>query len=207
PMSPVAHRSFPTTLGHRRDDRTEEPVHAVRRSKHRGDVWVEHNRDRACLETSGKAIRSSLPVVESILPPHAVPIHIAPATSSPGFHSLSAPSVLPSGRGMPHVISRASVAEWSGSSKMRARRSPKTVRASSNDTPCFLRLAAAFRGSHSKLNSIGWPGTYHDRRSPRPANDRALSDLPPPPLGRDWPDAGWSAPMMGCFVSEGRNRS
>src|SRR5207249_7917699 len=53
----------------------------------------------------------------------------------------------------------------------------------------------------------GWPGTYHDRRSPRPANDRALSGLPPPPLGRDWPDAGWSAPMMGCFVSEGRNRS
>src|SRR5437899_559254 len=91
-------RSFPTMLGHRRDERTEELVHSVRRSKHRGDVWVEDDRDRSRLETSGEAIRSSLLVVKSVLAPHLVPIGITPATSSPGSHNRYAPSALPSGR-------------------------------------------------------------------------------------------------------------
>ena len=32
--------------------------------------------------------------------------------------------------------------------------SPKTVEASSNDTPCLARFASAFFGSHSKLHSV-----------------------------------------------------
>src|SRR5207237_300218 len=53
---------------------------------------------RARLEASGEAIRSSLRVVKSVLPSHLGPPNFAPATSSLGFHSPSAPSVLPSGR-------------------------------------------------------------------------------------------------------------
>jgi len=47
-------------------------------------------------------------------------------------------------------MERASSAEWSGSETVAAKGSPKTVDASSNDTPCFLRFASAFPGSHSK---------------------------------------------------------
>src|SRR5215813_268811 len=50
----------------------------------------------------------------------------------------------------PIMISRGSSRECSSSSKMRAKGSEKTVSASSNATPCFVKFAAAFFGSHSK---------------------------------------------------------
>ena len=49
---------------------------------------------------------------------------------------------------VPIVINRFSSSEWSGSSKVSANGSMKTLVASSNDTLCFLRLAAALFGSH-----------------------------------------------------------
>jgi len=48
----------------------------------------------------------------------------------------------------PAIISRCHRSEWCGSSWIRANRSPNTVRASSNDTPCFRRFEADFAGSH-----------------------------------------------------------
>lgn len=51
----------------------------------------------------------------------------------------------------PIVISRCSSAEWSGSANVNASGSKNTDAASSNETPCFFRLAAAFRASHSKI--------------------------------------------------------
>ena len=46
------------------------------------------------------------------------------------------------------VMERLSSTEWSGSGSVRAIGSVKTLRASSNETPCFLRLDAALFGSH-----------------------------------------------------------
>src|SRR5258708_977702 len=61
----------------------------------------------------------------------------------------------------PIMISRGSSLECSLSSKMRARVSEKTVSASSNETPCFARFAAAFSGSHSKRKLIVKLKSYH----------------------------------------------
>jgi len=47
------------------------------------------------------------------------------------------------------VRRRSSLVECSRSSTVVATGSPKTVLASSNDTPCFVRFVAAFSGSHS----------------------------------------------------------
>jgi len=46
------------------------------------------------------------------------------------------------------VMERFSSTEWSGSGSVKASGSVKTLRASSNETPCFLRFDAAFFGSH-----------------------------------------------------------
>ncbi len=54
----------------------------------------------------------------------------------------------------PIMISRCSSTEWSSSSKIRAKGSAKTVRASSNDTLCLETLVAAFFGSHSNFSFI-----------------------------------------------------
>ena len=51
----------------------------------------------------------------------------------------------------PIVTKRASSVECSGSGIVPASGSPKTVDASSNETACFAKLAAAFRGSHWNL--------------------------------------------------------
>lgn len=51
----------------------------------------------------------------------------------------------------PMVTKRASSVECSGSGTVPASGSPKTVDASWNETACFAKLAAAFRGSHWNL--------------------------------------------------------
>ena len=51
-------------------------------------------------------------------------------------------------RERPMVMKRLSSVEWSGSGRVSANGSVKTVLASSNETPCFLRFDAAFFGSH-----------------------------------------------------------
>jgi hypothetical protein len=51
----------------------------------------------------------------------------------------------------PMVTNRDSLVEWTGSETVAASGSPKTVVASSKETPCFVRLAAAFLGSHWNL--------------------------------------------------------
>jgi len=54
----------------------------------------------------------------------------------------------------PMMISRCSSIEWSSSSKITAKGSSKTVRASSKLTLCFLRFDAALSSSHANLSSI-----------------------------------------------------
>jgi hypothetical protein len=49
----------------------------------------------------------------------------------------------------PMVMKRGSSVEGSGSGIVPASESPKTDAASLNETPCILRLSAAFCGSHS----------------------------------------------------------
>jgi hypothetical protein len=57
----------------------------------------------------------------------------------------------------PVKIARFSDSEWSGSEWILANGSWNTVAASSNDTPCVFKSAAAFVGSHSKVGaSMGW---------------------------------------------------
>lgn len=46
------------------------------------------------------------------------------------------------------VKNHGSPTEWSGSGIVLANGSPKTVVASSNETPCFLAFSAAFLTSH-----------------------------------------------------------
>ena len=60
------------------------------------------------------------------------------------------------------MISRDSSPEWSGSSKIHASGSAKTVNASSKLTPCFLRLVSAFEACHSKSTPTVESGEYHD---------------------------------------------
>lgn len=54
---------------------------------------------------------------------------------------------------MPSNTNRSSTAEWRGSATILPNGSPKTVAASSNDTPCLARFPAAFRGSHSNSSA------------------------------------------------------
>jgi len=55
------------------------------------------------------------------------------------------------------VTDLCSAAEWSGSGIVADQGSPNTVRASSNETPCFRRFARAFASSHSKTKAIQVP--------------------------------------------------
>jgi len=64
----------------------------------------------------------------------------------------------------PTIISRDSATEWSGSSKMRASGSVKTLIASSNDSPCLTWFVRALCASHSKLKFIRQPPPYHTCR-------------------------------------------
>src|SRR5208283_2120465 len=57
----------------------------------------------------------------------------------------------------PRLTKRSSSSECSGSGIVRASGSPKTVIASSNDTPCFLRFCLALLSSHSKARLMGSP--------------------------------------------------
>jgi hypothetical protein len=52
---------------------------------------------------------------------------------------------------IPKVTKRCSPAEWSGSEPVVENTSRKTVDASSKEAPRFLRLSAAFFGSHAKF--------------------------------------------------------
>src|SRR5271157_6015403 len=57
----------------------------------------------------------------------------------------------------PRLTKRSSSSECNGSGTVRASGSPKTVLASSNDTPCFLRFCLALFSSHSKARLMGSP--------------------------------------------------
>src|SRR5271157_5288239 len=57
----------------------------------------------------------------------------------------------------PRLTKRSSSSECSGSGIVRASGSPKTVLASSNETPCFLRFCLALLSSHSKARLMGSP--------------------------------------------------
>src|SRR3989442_722333 len=61
------------------------------------------------------------------------------------------------------MISRVSPSEWSGSSKMRANGSAKTVSASSKATRCFFRFSLALAGSHSNSKLMPRMRGYHER--------------------------------------------
>ena len=54
---------------------------------------------------------------------------------------------------MPSNTNRSSMAEWRESATILPNGSPKTVAASSNDTPCLARFPAALRGSHSNSSA------------------------------------------------------
>ena len=54
---------------------------------------------------------------------------------------------------MPGNTNRSWTAEWRGSATILPNGSPKTVAASSNDTPCLARFPAALRGSHSNSSA------------------------------------------------------
>lgn len=60
----------------------------------------------------------------------------------------------------PTMTSRSSAAERSGSSKILASGSAKTVAASTKATPCFLRLEASLAGCHSKM-MLNKEARYH----------------------------------------------
>ena len=60
------------------------------------------------------------------------------------------------------MISRDSSAEWSGSSKIRASGSAKTVNASSKPTPCILKLASAFDRMPLEAYPHRTTREYHD---------------------------------------------
>lgn len=53
---------------------------------------------------------------------------------------------------LPMITNRLSFSEWIGSAIVKDKGSPKTVTASSKDTPCFLRFWTALCWSHSKFN-------------------------------------------------------
>jgi hypothetical protein len=55
---------------------------------------------------------------------------------------------------MPNNTSRSSFIECRPSNRNRPSGSPKTVTASENATLCLVRVAAAFRESHSKVRAI-----------------------------------------------------
>jgi len=63
----------------------------------------------------------------------------------------------------PTMISRPSRSEWFGSSWIRASESPNAVRASSNETPCFLKFEAAFVGFQVNRVVIDAKHTTHHR--------------------------------------------
>ncbi len=64
----------------------------------------------------------------------------------------------------PTIANRNSPSLCSWSATVNERGSPKIVRASSNDTPCFVRLMSAFRRSHSNRRPVRTPERGGDRR-------------------------------------------
>ena len=64
-------------------------------------------------------------------------------------------------REIPSKTNRSSSIECRGSPAMRPSGSPKTVPASSNDTPCLARFLAAFCGSHSNLSTTRYYSHAH----------------------------------------------
>src|SRR3990172_11234296 len=73
---------------------------------------------------------------------------------------------------MPVVKNRSSVTECSESGTVVASASPKTELASSKETPCLARFAAAFSGCHSNRTLEA----YHEARFlPNPTRDPSAS--------------------------------
>lgn len=78
---------------------------------------------------------------------------------------------------LPNRRSRRSSVECSLSSWNQPSGSPKTVVASLNLTPCFLRFAAALAGSHSNVSAIAQ--TYNPRGLIRITNNSTDPDIIP----------------------------
>lgn len=76
------------------------------------------------------------------------------------------------------VMKRGSSVECSGSGIVPASGSPKTAAASSKETPCFLRLSAAFCGSHSN---------FTHRAYSQLGSARDLSGRPNTLVSQNWP--------------------
>src|SRR5713226_1253500 len=93
------------------------------------------------------------------------------------------------------VMKRGSAVECSTSGIVPASGSPKTDAASSNETPCFLRLSAAFCESHSNFTR---------RAYSEPASCRDPSDRPNTQFsgeGRGLEPARTSSAATGCYAS------